>query len=413
MLDSKKIDTRHGTIRTNIQKIVEAHATEANRSLIGVKKLWGAVAAYLATSCFDWRGNISIANCNALKSFFESEELSGFPITSEPYCKIPAMEMIRDQVLTVLGKIDHVKPIGNGKNQSLKQVLNDAATMTALASGQKIFDQMAQISNTSQTPSPSSSSSTTSSNIVIKARNKIGRAILQSLFTPHRQIGLPTCNMDAIIVNETLNNPARLARIFRDILTQSSDAKINLASNQQITLQNVSNGFIDVRPNKPEDEYNQTYLLKSDEDAKDIRIDYIEGDNNTDDDGIKNVGLKIPINDLNDALLANLMQNVYGGNDGVYVIDGFIRSRELYFGTKGDEGFLDGGAIKSTDFHDRTFKVEAEKNINIPAYFFDAAAMTQLQSAAKTLRDSGMTVASTIFSQPNPTVDTANQNETV
>jgi hypothetical protein len=159
----------------------------------------------MAGKCLGPDGKVNVANCNILKDFLLNHDLSAnsndIPIKNAPYCNIPGMELIRDQVSRVLDKISTFSKIGDESTQTLAQVLDGSATMHASASnGQKILDKMKQL-----TGGPADMS--------------ISYAILQSLFTLHRQIGLPTCNMDAIIINETLNNPARLARIFRDIVT--------------------------------------------------------------------------------------------------------------------------------------------------------------------------------------------------
>jgi hypothetical protein len=265
--------------------------------------------------------------------------------------------------------------------------------------------------NFSDNSSPSGSSPTATAG----ARpNHIGRAILRSLFTPHRQIGLPTCNMNAMIVNETLNNPAMLARIFCDILTRDPGTRIRLASDQEITLQSATKGgggcSMEVRPSDPANGYNQTYLLSGDG-KKDAGIELVGGASSPG----ETVGLRVPINDLNDALLANLMQNVYGGEGGVPVIDGFIRSRELYFGVRGDRGFLDGSLVQSTSSVDRLFEIDTGggkvEKINIPARLFGATAMAKLAARAGELQRDGFTVASTMFSQPGKAAFSGDKNE--
>jgi hypothetical protein len=87
------------------------------------------------------------------------------------------------------------------------------------------------------------------------------------------------------------------------------------------------------------------------------------------------------------------MQNVYGGNEGVVVIDGFIRSRKLYFGVDGEHGFLP--EIKCSETENRTGESSA------PIHYFDTDAIQTLENQAEQLSKQGISVASTIFSQPD------------
>jgi hypothetical protein len=326
----------------------------------------------MAGICLGADQKVSGANCNELKNFLE-HDLSGFPITTPPYCNVPGIELIRDQVTSVLNKMQVNLPLGDGSNQSLAKVLADSVDnkMAASANGRQILAKMGGFS--------------------------INHAILQSLFTPHRQIALPTCNMDAIIVSETLNNPARLARIFRDILTKNAGELINLASNMHTNVIAIcplisrmpgGNPVIEVMPANPGNPDNQTYLLTQTSLWKLVGISPIQDHM----DSI--IGLRIPINDLNDALLANLMQNVYSGREGVVVTEGFVRSRQLYFGVNGDRGFLD--------------RILCDSGEGV--HYFSPEAMRTLVNQAKALLGKGITVASTMFSQPSEAVSPDNKH---
>jgi hypothetical protein len=69
------------------------------------------------------------------------------------------------------------------------------------------------------------------------------------------------------------------------------------------------------------------------------------------------------------------MQNVYGGDNGVSVTDGFIMFRLAYFGVRGDEGFME--PIKASKLVDVVagdckrsvcyFDIEAMKTLGIQA----------------------------------------------
>jgi hypothetical protein len=47
----------------------------------------------------------------------------------------------------------------------------------------------------------------------------LNSAILKTLLTPHRQVGLESCAIDSTIISETINNPARMAGMYKDLLT--------------------------------------------------------------------------------------------------------------------------------------------------------------------------------------------------
>ncbi|MDR1402014.1 MAG: hypothetical protein LBI81_03625 [Puniceicoccales bacterium] len=375
-----------------------------------VKTIWSAFAFCMASICLGNDGKVNQPNCVCLLSFLNG--LSGMPISIFPYDAVPGMELIRDQAIAVLEKLI-TKP---DNFESLAYVLNESTKNKLSSNGQLIFD---KISSFQDLPSSSSSSSSTFSSSVESSTPPYtaSHAILQSLFTPHRQIGLPTCNMDAIIINEAFNNPARLARIFMDILTHKPGEKIYLASTNEIVLQGVSIPpssssspvlFMEVRPSTPHNADNQKYLLEESSDGEAIGIEYIKGEvendnNNNNNNNAKNeinIGLRIPINDLNDALLANLMQNVYGGVQGgassiargVVVTKGFIRSRLLYFGVSGDSGFM---------VHVKQTAQLPDTSISDLPYLFSEESMNTLQQQASELMKNGISIASTFFSQPS------------
>ncbi len=378
-------------MRTQINGICPSNVDSMPRNIKEVKTLWSSVASCFANVCFDRNRQVNLESCEMLKDFIV-QHCSGTPITQNPFCYIPGMELIRDQVLSVLGKIETPLPCGNGYTQSLASILRDIEKFDLnkfSVAGKQIIKHIAHVDQMSSI-------------------SDAGHVILQSLFTPHRQISLPTCNMDAIIISETFNNPARLARIFKDILCSSPEAQINLASQNTITIQSPTEDCcLEVRPKNPENEDNQKYLLFKEEEEE---MRTLEGISLIRNDKEETIGLKIPINDLNDVLLANLMQNVYGGDQGIVVTEGFIRSRELYFGIPGNCGFMR-EPIKcnpqKTEWRECIFQNgEVE---NIPIHYFSSEAMRTLITQAQQLKKQGLNIVSTFFSQPNSEVDPANK----
>ncbi len=386
-------------IMTQICAICPSDVDSMPKNIKEVKTLWSSVASCFANVCFDRNRQVNLESCEMLKDFIV-QHCSGTPITQKPFCYIPGMELIRDQVLSVLGKIETPLPCGNGYTQSLASILRDIEKFDLnkfSVAGKQIIEHIAHVDQ-------------------MRSISDAVHVILQSFFTPHRQISLPTCNMDAIIINETFNNPARLARIFKDILCSNPEVQINLASQNTITIQSPTEDCcLEVRPKEPENEDNQKYLLFKEEEeeiGEEEEMRTLEGISLIRNDKEETIGLKIPINDLNDVLLANLMQNVYGGDQGIVVTEGFIRSRELYFGIPGNCGFMR-EPIKcnpqKTEW--RECILQNEEVENIPVHYFSLEAMRTLIIQAQQLKEQNLNIISTFFSQPNSEVDPANKIE--
>ena len=251
---------------------------------------------------------------------------------------------------------------------------------------------------------------------------KINLAVLQSLFTQHMQGPMGTCSMNSIIIAEASNNPARLGRIFSDFLTKHDGEQIAFASEQTIQICQVAQTTEDQHRQQPhmldyyvhveikqkatppsvDDYFVPSNLMHPEfqdvQNAQEI-IDALEQrqaaigiDKFNEDDALvnalnaaydrerfenENIGyqnterpysLQMPIRNLNDVLLANMMAAVYASplpetlkdaqpskdidyqQKGPYYFEyGFIRSHELYFGKPGHEDFAENGLFETAD----------------------------------------------------------------
>ncbi|EAY05341.1 hypothetical protein TVAG_153750 [Trichomonas vaginalis G3] len=147
----------------------------------------------------------------------------------------------------------------------------------------------------------------------------ISQFLLASLICPHRQLGTPTCNMNAIINAEATNLPARLAMVYLDLLVKDPDEKLYMASEDNYmmireTIQYKGKLYIKVSPKDPEMACNQIYLLRKD--GMDP-FGFIYMDHQT---------ILVTVNSMSNLFLGYMMENVY---TQVPVIDAFILSRKL------------------------------------------------------------------------------------
>jgi hypothetical protein len=81
----------------------------------------------------------------------------------------------------------------------LKQIINNANGINLGEKGNNILDIMHKISGIE--------------------RLKPGEVILQSLFSPHRQMDLPTCTICSLINRYLHNHPERLVEMYSQILS--------------------------------------------------------------------------------------------------------------------------------------------------------------------------------------------------
>jgi hypothetical protein len=233
-------------------------------------------------------------------------------------------------------------------------------------------------------------------------------AILASLLTPHRQMSLPTCSIDALINAETFNHPERLAKTYLDLLRTAPEdtvpfgtAGISLLARQVYPGNAASPPSILVTPTAvdfPQEgkaslpssnpvcifglgDTNHPYATK--------KIDWKAEEIDTVVDATTSspVQLKLPIRNLADLFFANFMENIYHDTDQREV---FIQVADRYFGIPGSN--VQQPIIKASPLDHATVAIG-----------FTRDDIQLLITKAKILREAGQSkLLVTIFSQPLP-----------
>ncbi|MDR1435972.1 MAG: hypothetical protein LBI39_02070 [Puniceicoccales bacterium] len=278
-----------------------------------------------------------------------------------PYGSVPAIELVQKQMVAVLPKLSRAS--GSG---TLRGAIESIRRGPSEPNGANIIRAMGiDPCDTVQA---------------------LQQAIVQSLLTPHRQIELPTCNMDSIIAKESRWRPENLVGIYVGISTTDIGRGVAFCANPTVpkpvfpVVAISSDGKIEVRPNSFYYPDNAVHLL-SDECAADWG-DY-EITEHLSAAGCRD-GFDYPVHDLNDAFLAMFMQKVY---QSASASTAFITARDFYYGTPGNAGLDLGGALVAS-IDDGT----TDKPLR-----FTAVDLTKFQ---RSVVDSGRTGEATIFSQP-------------
>lgn len=289
----------------------QVQPTASTSVVQNVQHLWREIAQQSALCCFDAEGYLNTRQINDLIEFWENVYRR-----SELYENIPGIEFIQEQTLVVLENLNSFSQTG-----SLPDILLSASGTIPNANGETILKNM---------------------RISPDFKGAIPQAILQSLFTPHRQMCLPTCSINALINAEIFNHPERLAHIYFNILT-TNDSEITLpVSNKQLQLQTI------LDPNQPMITVNCNQSVASMQNAFINLAKFTSTSSNTYGiqlhsppsahtvSGKKQVSfsLDIPIHDLNDFFFANFMNAIYSTTDQSEV---FIKVRELYFNIAGND----------------------------------------------------------------------------
>jgi hypothetical protein len=173
-----------------------------------VQQAWRQIAQASARCCFNSDGQINIECAHELQRFWQN-----VVPTNHPFNAVPGIELVREQTLAVLEKL--LIPPPPGQNP-----LRDQLSRTI---GMQLSDQGMEILNIMRIPYNMEMRSGR-----CDSQAYIPLAILQSLFTPHRQMCLPTCSINALINAEIFNHPERLANIYIQILTSPSNDRISL-----------------------------------------------------------------------------------------------------------------------------------------------------------------------------------------
>jgi hypothetical protein len=371
---------------TNIDIITSAVARGAERAktlssssdskLQQVQEIWRDLALSSARCCFDLSGTINLNHVRQVQDFW---------MRLEGDHAIPGIELVKEQTLAVLEKL--LMP-----ESPLMVQLSKTIEMHPSAQGENILGIM---------------------EINPSSPQAIPQAILQSLFTPHRQACLPTCSINALINAEIFNHPERLADIYTQILTPNPGNKLPLPiSKKQIPLESLqpipfvppayirttftqreksmSKAFADL-VQKPLTTPVQ-YIAGTPDAYKPFGIE-LHQDNPSKPsivlkDGKVSFSLDLPVHDLNDAFFANFVHTIYNDTDQSEV---FIKVRDLYFDVPGNE--FAGGL---------TFN--ADQGNSTDGFYFSGAKIGELINEAKRLSRAGASCAlATVFSSPKTT----------
>jgi hypothetical protein len=293
-----------------------------------VQQAWRDIAQVSAQHCFTTDGKIDHDKTTALQSFWKNASLKDFPFSG-----IPGIKLVKEQTLAVLEKLLM-------SESPLMKRLDEAATKTPSLQGKIILGTMK----------------------ILHSKYRIPRAILQSLFTPHRQMCLPTCSINALINAEIFNHPERLANIYTQILTMGpgNDIILPLPPNNRLQLQPVDgllkctkvtfnqyersmkNAFQDLAQNPSTTPVQDVIVVPGSYKTYGIGVSSspLRGPNPE----TISFSLDLPVHDLNDIFFANFVHTIYTTTDQSNV---FIEVRNRYFGVPGDN-FL-GGQIFNAD----------------------------------------------------------------
>ncbi|MDR2628898.1 MAG: hypothetical protein LBC30_02840 [Puniceicoccales bacterium] len=161
----------------------------ADMPLMEARRIWQTIANEVAVDCFGPDDRVDVEKLRTWMDVFGNAEI----FKAEPLCYTPHTELMRSQIFAVLTCL--VFNQNDARNQ-----LNAANGITVGPHGQVILDTMSQGRQPPLNP---------------------GKAILASLFVPHRQYNMPTCAISSLLNWESRNRPDRL--IEMDIQMLSSD----------------------------------------------------------------------------------------------------------------------------------------------------------------------------------------------
>jgi hypothetical protein len=416
-------------------------------TLQNVRRAWRNIACASANCCLGADGTVNQDNARNLQTFWNNLKPGDPPNNS-----IPGIEFMQEQILAVLGKLVGSSNSSSSSSSStsspasspLANKLNGASAKTLSGNGNKILKAMIQGLTLPENAEKISKISENSNDTAAASQwNEISLMILQSLFTPHRQMSLPTCSINALINAEIFNNPERLAEIYLNILTHEAKSKIDLPIENAGQLQalNIATGansaHIVVTPNQFKNNLQYVFkisaLPESSSSSSPSPSDNISSSFSSVSSsapvvpspsseilqGWKNQGIKymqptttassapatggpqlhslgIQIHDLNDVFFANFMEQIYKDTDQARV---FINVRELYFGIRGDE--LDfANAIKSSDFPVIQLESSGSDSEKIDVPLFTGNEIEKLIDKAKKFNGKGIRYGYvTVFTQ--------------
>jgi hypothetical protein len=172
-----------GALRVEFENVVReaTNALPSPTTLPASKNAWQSIANEVARCCFNEDMKVDVEKVLELRLAIQTAKLD-----QEPLSKLPSADLMVDQTLSILDDLLYEK-------SDLREVLDSESGLNPNEQGKDLLRIMSQGKDPQLKPA---------------------EAILASLFPPHRQYSLPTCTIDSLINAETLNIPARLAVMY-------------------------------------------------------------------------------------------------------------------------------------------------------------------------------------------------------
>jgi hypothetical protein len=259
-----------------------------NMPLREVRGVWQTIANVVAADCLDPDGNIDVERLEAWMALFGNAKI----FRKIPFCFIPHVEFVRSQIYR------ECECLLNNQNGA-RDKINATSHIDVSLYGQSILDVMFP-------------------GMVSPFKPSI--AILASLFTPHRQWSLPTCEINSTINAEIRNRLKRPIEMYMQML---GGDQFTFPSGYAVKLQPIADGFItadlqDGGMGKREvfKDIASGDSIKIDQQKKRWREEGIEYTESA--DGAEKYKLRLPVHNMNDLLFAHFFLASNFGNFGIY-----------------------------------------------------------------------------------------------
>ncbi|MDR0679652.1 MAG: hypothetical protein LBF42_01270 [Puniceicoccales bacterium] len=323
---------------------VDANAWEVinnareNLSLKNAREVWQNISNEMARYCFDQQGNIDTHKVRVLMFFLEQDSF----FTQPPFSLIPEVTHMRSQMHEICerlllnpsparSELNKVKDISSFGHQG-------ASVIQAMSMGRM----------------PLLSSS---------------EAILASLFTPHRQLSMPTCTINSLINEEIFNHPERLVQMYMRLL---SGGEYAFPSGHVVQPKPITGSYITVDLKHGWTGRNAIFKdIKSGDPAKiGAQINRWQEEGilyELSSDSHTNYKLQLPMHNLNDLLFADLLEAAdFGTKMGILSIakvETNYNTALVYAGRNGYFGvYKKWISVSDTNFQDTISELKRHAN---------------------------------------------------
>jgi hypothetical protein len=298
-------------------------------------------------------GTLSVQNCTDLRRFW-SGILEEQPNNKTPLRDIPGIELIARQALCIIEALV-VVPGPDCPRAPLAQFLEDIRDEKLSSNGKKILMMAAS-------DMPPSVKDKFLRDCEADPRLALRYIVLETLFSVHTQLSIPTCSIDASIRYASSSDPVNLAWIFLMCLIKEPGEKISLRKESKeapdIEILPVVMTTASREPGEVQ-AYHVTVSLKAltkhtDQErlreclqCQDLRSEGVVPISEAAATGPRVIThLRIPIHNLNDYLLALVMDRVYAEHE---LCEAYKKVLELFTGDRGDAegGFVDDAIVGS------------------------------------------------------------------